>query len=80
MTEIVNLRRARKAKRRADADVTAAANRLVHGRTRGERVGQAAEADRARRLLDGAQLDRRSGSDHPMDHASTDHTSTDYGD
>ncbi len=57
MSEVVNLRMARKAKRRAAADAEAAGNRARHGRTRGARVVEAADADRARRLLDGARLD-----------------------
>ena len=57
MSEVVNLRMARKAKRRATADAEAAANRARHGRTRAARAGEAVEADRARRVLDGARLD-----------------------
>ena len=57
MGEIVNLRRARKAKKRAEKEKTADANRSAHGRTKSERA--AAEADRARtvRTLDGARRD-----------------------
>lgn len=38
MAEIVNLRRARKAKARADKEAVAAENRARHGRTAHERV------------------------------------------
>ncbi len=57
MAEIINLNRARKAKAKTDAKVTAAANRAAHGRTKGER--QAAETERSKvsRLLDGAKRD-----------------------
>ena len=37
MAEIVNLRRVRKLRARADAENTAAENRALHGRTRAER-------------------------------------------
>lgn len=56
MTNVVNLRRVRKAKQRAEAETVAAGNRVRHGRTRGEREQDVLEADRARRLLDGAHL------------------------
>ncbi|GAA3701962.1 hypothetical protein GCM10022268_09720 [Sphingomonas cynarae] len=55
MAEIINLRRARKAKARVTAAGQADANRIAFGRTRAERQATAAEADRARRLLDGAK-------------------------
>jgi hypothetical protein len=60
MAEIVNLRLARKAAARRSKEAEAAANRLAHGRTRAEREASRAEAERARRLLDGA---RREGHD-----------------
>ncbi len=43
MAEIINLRRARKAKARADAETQAAANRVAFGRTKAEKSGQAAQ-------------------------------------
>lgn len=55
MAEIVNLRRARKAKARTVAATQADANRLAFGRTKAERQAAAADADRTRRLLDGAK-------------------------
>lgn len=45
MAEIVNLRRVRKLRARADAEKSAAQNRALHGRTRAER-DQAESADR----------------------------------
>ena len=55
MAEVINLRMARKAKSRRTAADTAAQNRALHGRTKSERATQTLEADRAKRLLDGAK-------------------------
>lgn len=55
MGEVVNLRLARKAKKRRDAEVEAAANRAAFGRTRAEKQADAAEKDRLARTLDGAK-------------------------
>jgi hypothetical protein len=55
MTEIVNLNRARKAKARGEAQATAAANRIVHGRTKAEKQTAKAETERRARELDGAK-------------------------
>ncbi len=57
MAEIVNLRRARKAKAREDAAAKADTNRLAHGRTKAEKAGQKAERTRGDRHLDGRRLD-----------------------
>lgn len=54
--EIVNLRKARKAKARADKERTAAENRVVHGRSKAERQREASDKDRLQRELDGAKL------------------------
>ena len=58
MAEIINLRRARKARARDQATTQAAQNRATYGRTPAERA--AADADKARhvRTLDSAKLDR----------------------
>jgi hypothetical protein len=53
MTEIVNLRRARKQKARAEAETKAASNRLAHGRTKAERNKTRAEQEAVERKLDG---------------------------
>jgi hypothetical protein len=53
--EIVNLRRARKAKTRADAETKAAENRALHGRTKAEKARDAFERERAARALDQAK-------------------------
>jgi hypothetical protein len=55
MAEIVNLNRARKAKARSGAEATAAANRIVHGRTKAEKQAARVEAERRARDLDGAK-------------------------
>lgn len=57
MAEIINLRRARKARDRAKAEGEAAANRARHGRTKGEKKLRDAEEAKAARLLDGARRD-----------------------
>jgi len=56
MADVVNLRMARKAKARVEAQAEAAAARASHGRTKGEKAAQRAEAARAGRALDGAKL------------------------
>jgi hypothetical protein len=58
MTQIVNLRQARKRKQRADQDQQAAENRAKFGRTKGDKKRAAAEADRDSRHLDQARLTR----------------------
>ncbi len=55
MGEIVNLRKARKAKARAEAAETAAENRARHGRTLAERARERKETEQAKRSLDGAK-------------------------
>lgn len=56
--DIVNLRRARKAKSRAAAEQLAEANRHRFGRTKAERTASDAQADLDRRRLDGHALAR----------------------
>lgn len=53
--EVVNLRRARKARARAAAEADAAANRAKHGRAKGERMLEEARQAKAARALDGAK-------------------------
>lgn len=57
MTEIVNLRQAKKRRARAEKEAQAASNRTKFGRTKGERKKLEAEAARARRELDGKKRD-----------------------
>jgi hypothetical protein len=56
--ELVNLRKARKAKQRAEEDLRAAANRLHFGRSRAVREADAATSERDARDLDGKKLER----------------------
>ncbi len=53
MNEIVNLRRARKAKARVAAEAEAAANRAAHGRSKTEKKRAQLEQDAAKRKLEG---------------------------
>jgi hypothetical protein len=61
MGEIVNLRRARKRRAIAAAQSEAAANRLVHGRCKGERRQTAAERTAAEDRLDAHRLEKPAG-------------------
>lgn len=63
MAEIINLRRQRKARVRAEAAEKAADNRVRHGRSKQERRRLEVEAERERRRLDGLRL----GSDRTAD-------------
>lgn len=56
MAEIVNLRQARKQKRRDDKERRAAGNRAKFGRTKAEKTRDAAEAEHERRHLDQTKL------------------------
>lgn len=55
MAEIINLRMARKARKRADGARDADANRRKHGETAGERKKRAMDAARLARDVDGAK-------------------------
>ena len=57
MGEVVNFRRARKARDRAEAGKLAEANRAKFGRTTAERQADAADAARIQRTLEGAKLE-----------------------
>ena len=57
MGEVVNLRMARKAKKREEAQAQAAADRVLHGRTKAQRHADAQDKARVERLLDGARRD-----------------------
>ncbi len=58
MAEIINLRMARKARKRADAQQAAAENRARHGRTKAQKALDRAEADKVARTIDGARRER----------------------
>ncbi len=55
MTEIVNLNKARKKKRAAEAERQATENRVKFGRTKAAKAKDADEEARRRKLLDGHQ-------------------------
>lgn len=57
MGEVVNLRMARKAKKREEAEAQAATNRAAFGRTKAQRQADAQEKARIAKLLDGAKRD-----------------------
>ena len=57
MAEIINLRRARKARGRADKAAQAQANRAAHGRTKADRLLAQAQAAKSASILDGARRD-----------------------
>jgi hypothetical protein len=54
MAEIVNLRLARKAKKRSEAEGRAAANRFRFGESKSDKLRRAQEAERLARGVDGA--------------------------
>jgi hypothetical protein len=56
MAEIVNLRRARKARDRASSEAQAEQNRIAFGRTKAERKLTEAEKTLAERRLEGHRL------------------------
>jgi Domain of unknown function (DUF4169) len=55
VSEIINLRQARKRAARATQEDVAAANRAKHGQTRAEKAATRADAQKLRKLLDGAR-------------------------
>lgn len=72
--EIVNLRRARKAKLRSEKEQRAAENRVRHGLTKAERKAADAEASRITSTLEGHLLDgaQRRDIDQRRDGSETD--------
>lgn len=57
MAEVVNLRMARKARERREAEKQAQANRALHGQTKAAREMAKAEKQRSARLLEGVKRD-----------------------
>lgn len=57
MGDVVNLNKARKARARVEARMTADANRAKFGRTKAEKARDRIGKDRAEALLDGAKLE-----------------------
>ena len=58
MTTPINLNKARKQKKRVDAEKKAAENRVKFGRTKAEKSAQKSETDRANKGLDGAKREQ----------------------
>jgi hypothetical protein len=58
MGEIINLRRVRKQARKRDEAEQAAANRIVHGRSKAERNLETARTAKTDRYLDGHKIER----------------------
>lgn len=57
MADIINLRNVRKQKARAEKEVTAEANRLKFGRSKGDKLRDAVEKSRAEKHVDGHKRD-----------------------
>jgi hypothetical protein len=57
MGDIINLNKFRKARNKAKADAQATENRQRFGRTKASRTQTRAEAEQAKRDLDGKELD-----------------------
>ena len=55
-TNVVNLNRFRKQKRREEEARQAAVNRVRHGRTKGEKEREIVERERVARLLEGKRM------------------------
>ena len=62
MAEIVNLRRARKDRARAEKEAGAAENRTRFGRTKGEKRKAEVEQGRVKSTLDGKKLEDDPGT------------------
>ena len=62
MSDIVNLRKARTARDRAEEKRRADENAARHGRTKAERLREAAEAERMRRTLDSHRFEDEDGA------------------
>ena len=58
MAEIINLRRARKGKARAEKDKAAAANRIAHGTPKALKKLEQAKAEQAAQRLSGRKLEK----------------------
>ncbi|MHA6728558.1 DUF4169 family protein [Devosia sp. A369] len=57
MAEIINLKNVRKQKARAEKEVQASQNRVLFGRSKAEKLTQAAEKALAERRIDGHKKD-----------------------
>lgn len=68
MSEIVNLRQARKRAEREKRETAAAVNRTKFGQTKAERVAAKSEAEKRRALLDGAKREDSPRSEGAIQH------------
>lgn len=57
MADLINLRRARKSKARAEREQTAHEKRQLFGRTKAEKLAEAADIKRSARALEGHRRD-----------------------
>ena len=58
MAEIVNLRRVKKQRAAAEREAEAQRNRVLHGRSKGEKARDRLEAERVARGAENARLDQ----------------------
>ena len=58
MTNVVNLRMARKRKARAEKEQAAGENRALHGRSKAEKLRDRTQAEKSAAFVDGHRLDR----------------------
>jgi hypothetical protein len=56
MSNVVNLRMARKRKARADKEQAASENRALHGRSRAEKLRDRMQAEKAENFVEGHRL------------------------
>jgi len=59
MAEIVNLRRVKKQRTAEIREAEAAQNRILHGRTKGEKLRDRLEQEQAMRRVEQAKLDQK---------------------
>lgn len=57
MSKVINLRRAKKARARAEKRAQADTNAVLHGRSKAEKTLAKAQAEKAERALDGHRRD-----------------------
>lgn len=62
MTNVVNLRMARKQKARSEKEQAASENRALHGRSKAEKLRDRIEAEKANSFVEGHRLDVRDNS------------------
>jgi len=58
MAQIINLRQARRKREKAEREATAEQNRILHGRTKAEKLRDKAIKETANKQLDGHRLDK----------------------